>query len=147
MRRALIGLIVAGVVVGATIPAPATPREGVVKIRRIRFNPLGADDGSNVSLNHEVVTIANQGNTRKDLTGWTLRDSDRHVFLFPSFRLGAGERVTIHSGSGQNTARDLYWDAGHYIWDNGDDTATLRNRRGEIVHRCSYSGGGSFVAC
>jgi Lamin Tail Domain len=146
MRRAA-PLLAIVLVLGLGSPAPASARGDGVKFLRIRFDPPGADNGSNTSLNNEVVIIANKSPAIANLTGWTLRDDDGHVFRFPSLILSPEEKVKIHTGSGASNARNLYWGAENYVWDNDGDTATLRQPGGRIVHGCSYSGSGSQVRC
>lgn len=112
---------------------------GGARITAIYFNSPGNDTGSNSSLNAEWVRIKNTTSTRKTLTGWTLRDSSTHVFTFPTFGLAAGAAVKVHTGSGGDTAGNLYWHESGYIWNNDGDTATLRNAGGTVVDRCSYT--------
>jgi hypothetical protein len=145
MRR--VALLTMVLMLGLAFPARASARGDGVKLLRIRFDPTGADDGSNTSLNNEVVIIANKSPALLDLTGWTLRDRDGHVFRFPSLSLSPEEQVKIHTGSGANNARNLYWGSKNYVWDNDGDRATLRQPGGRIVHGCSYSGSGSQVRC
>jgi hypothetical protein len=141
------------VVLGAA-PAPAAPRGGGVRLQKIAFDPPGADDGSNGSLNEETVVIVNDASSPVNMTGWTLRDRDNHVFRFPTFTLRGGARVTVHNGSGIDNATNLYWSSsplppisGEYIWNNDGDTATLRRRNGSRVDGCAYSGSGSTATC
>jgi hypothetical protein len=93
------------------------------------------------------VVIKNTGTTRKALTGWTLRDASRHVYKFPTFRLGAGKSVKVHTGKGANTLGNLYWRSSSYIWNNDGDTATLKKKSGVVADKCSYTGAGSYKIC
>lgn len=110
-----------------------------VRMTMIFFNSPGTDTGSNQSLNGEWIRIRNVTGTRRTITGWTLRDASSHVFRFPGFGLAAGATATVHTGSGRGTARRLFWGSSSYIWNNSGDTATLRNARGALVQRCSYT--------
>jgi hypothetical protein len=118
-----------------------------VHIRKIAFDPPGADNGSNASLNKELVVIMNEGTSPVVITGWTLRDREAHMYRFPTFTLRAGARVTVHNGQGSNNAGNLYWDSDGYVWNNDGDGATLRRRNGSRVDACSYSGSGSAATC
>jgi hypothetical protein len=77
-----------------------------------------------VLVNHSLASL--------DLTGWTRRDRDGHVFRFPAFKLNAVARVTVHTGGGTDTARHLFWDSDGYVWNSGDvanfDEATAQGR-------------------
>jgi hypothetical protein len=101
-------LVIVGLLLGPAIPTPASPRGGGVRIMKIIFNPLGADNGSNTSLNKETVVIVNSGTSSVVMTGWTLRDREAHVFRFPTFTLRAGARVTVHNGQGSDNSGNLY---------------------------------------
>ena len=81
------------------------------------------------------------------MTGWTIRDTSSHVYKFGSFKLRAGHSVTVHTGKGSNTAKDLYWRSDEYIWNNDGDRAKLKNKAGDVIDTCSYSGAGSSVSC
>ena len=48
--------------------------------------------------------------------------------------------MTIHTGSGTNTASELYWECETSIWNNDSDTAILRNSSGEVEHAYVYPG-------
>jgi hypothetical protein len=92
------------------------------------------------TLNGEWVRLRNVTTSRRTITGWTLRDAAGHVYTFPSFGLAAGAYVKVHTGSGSDTAADLYWGSGSPIWNNDGDAATLRNSGGTAVDNCSYTG-------
>jgi hypothetical protein len=122
----------------AAVTAPATG-SAAIKIARIRYNPPGADSGSNQHLNHEFVVIRNTGERRVTLTGWRLLERrDDLVFRFPRFRLGAGHEVTIHTGVGTDRRFHLFWNSLDYVWNNGRDKAIFRNDRDDLVDRCNY---------
>lgn len=86
------------------------------------------------SWEDEWVEIVNYGETAQDFTGWTLKDAQEHIYDFPeSFFLGAGETVTVHTGVGDDTATDLYWNMGSPIWNNAGDVAILMDDEGDVV--------------
>jgi hypothetical protein len=132
MRR-VVPFFVLLAVLGIAISATASPRGGGVRILKIVFDPPGADNGSNASLNKETAAIVNGGTSSVVMTGWTLRDRDNHVFRFPVFTLRPGGRVTIHNGQGTDNAANLFWDSGGRIWNNDGDAPTLRRRNGSRV--------------
>ena len=84
-------------------PSPAaastTTSSGLVSIDTIRG--IG-------SLPSEEIIIRNQGQL-VDLEGWTLSDKDNTVFAFPSIVLWPDATLRIHSGQGNDTPTDLYW--------------------------------------
>jgi len=91
------------------------------------------------NLNDEYIVFSNEDETELDLAGWTVEDEAGATYTFPDdFSLAAGESVTLHTGSGTNTATDLYWGFGSPIWNNGGDTVTVRNAQGDIVSEVTY---------
>lgn len=133
-------LLVMALAIAAIVTGSAQASAGAVKIVEIYYDSTGADTGTNKSLNGEWVKIGNTGTTTKILTSWTLRDADKHVYTFPTFRLRPGHAVKIHTGKGKNTAWNLYWGSKKYIWDNSPngDIATLRRKDGTRADRCDY---------
>jgi hypothetical protein len=113
-----------------------------VRITKVQYDSPGTDYGSNSSLNAEWVKIKNTGSKAKTLDGWTLRDKAGHVYHFGDFKLKAGRKVTIHTGSGSDTKKHLYQDSGAYIWNNDGDTAKLK-KGNKVVDKCKWAGGDS----
>jgi len=106
-----------------------------IYIAEIQYDPAGNDV---YNLTEEWVRISNNGSTI-DMSGWTLNDESNRTFSFPNgFILWANSNVTIRTGSGTNTASDLFWNSGSAIWNNDHDTAYLRNAIGELVANRSY---------
>jgi hypothetical protein len=81
------------------------------------------------------------------LKGWTVRDPEGHVYRFPKFRLGPGKSVTLHTGSGRNTKRDVYWRQDWYVWNNSGDKAILKNRAGNRIAVCRWGDGDGNQPC
>jgi lamin tail-like protein len=118
-----------------------------IRIDRIRFNPPGEDDGSNSSLNQEIIRVENTGADPVRLRGWMIHTAEHLVFYFPRFRLDAGRAVSIHTGEGVDSRKHLYWNLTIYAWDNDAGAATLYDRRMREIDACSYTGGGVSVIC
>ncbi len=141
----VLGLVMAlGLVMTFGSTAQAVNR---MEIHEIYYNSPGPDDGSNSSLNHEWVQLHNRSGSRITLTGWTLRDAQDHVYKFGTYTIKPYGYVKIHTGKGTNTQTDRYWGRRWYVWNNTGDRATLKNRSGTVIDRCSYSGGGSHKIC
>ena len=134
---------------GLVAAAPSTAEAaGSIVITKVYVNSPGSDDGSNSSLNAEYVKIKNTGSAAKSLTGWTLRDESSHVYTFGSFTLGAGNTVTVRSGTGTNTSSTRYWKKSWYVWNNsGGDSARLRNSSGDPKDSCKWGTVSSYVTC
>ncbi len=138
-------------VVGAIVLTAAAPGFAAIEIVRINFDPAGRDTGTNAHLNEEVIVIKNTGSRGRSVHGWKLHDPGRgHRYRFSELRLNPGDIVRLHTGTGDDSAAvcggghpcpvyyDSYWDLRNYVWNNGGDVATLRNRGGKVVDRCRY---------
>lgn len=74
------------------------------------------------------------------MDGWTVSDAAGHTHTFESLSLAPGETVTLHTGSGNDTASARYLGAGGPIWNNGGDTVIVRNASDKIVLEHEYQG-------
>jgi len=115
-------------------------------ITKIQYDPNGPSTADGTNYNGEYVVIQNKTSGSLSLSGWVLKDAAGAMYDFPSRNLGAGLRVTVHSGSGTNTSTDLYAAWG-WTWNNTGDTAKLIAPNGTVADKCTYSGGGSYVLC
>lgn len=146
----LMTFLVAGGFFSLTLPgaepasAAAVP---VVYIHEIQYSPPGPDvPVTTAKLDGEWVLLTNTTGKPVTMTNWTLRDKAGHVYRFPSFVLKARKSVEVHTGTGKNSAANLYW--GHkppspasYVWNNsGKETATLKNAAGKTIDSRSYTG-------
>lgn len=87
-----------------------------------------------ISLSDEWVSIQNIGSSPVSLEGWTITDDgNMHTYTFSSFTLSAGATVTLHSGSGNDNATDLYWGSSRSVWNNDGDIARLYDVSGNLV--------------
>jgi competence protein ComEC len=95
------------------------------------------DDWTN--LDDEYVVFANRGDAPLNLTGWTVRDGSGATYTFPAgFTLAPGARVTLRTGTGTDSATDLYWRADRPVWNNGGDTVTVTTAKGVRVLTEAY---------
>ncbi len=74
--------------------------------------------------------------TGTDITNWTLSDLANHTYTFSEFVINGS--VFVHTGSGENNETDVFWGSGTAIWNNGGDTATLRNENGDVINTYEY---------
>jgi micrococcal nuclease len=99
-----------------------------VPIRITDLDPVG-----------EWVEFSNQGAQPIDMTGFTLKDEANHIYEFNAFTLRPDQRVRLYSGDGQDTETRLYWGLGsNTVWNNGGDTAYLRDPDGALVDVYTY---------
>ena len=89
--------------------------------------------------NDEYLVFRNDGEEPLDLTGWRVENSDGKTYEFPDeFVLDPRRAVTVHSGSGEDTDEDLYWNSNRAVWKNTGDTLTVRDETDRRVIRVSY---------
>lgn len=90
--------------------------------------------GFNSDPGDEYLVFQNAGEQPVDLGGWSVENDDGRSYVFPAeFVLPPNERVTLHSGRGDDTDADLYWGAEESVWDPTGGTVELRTRGGERV--------------
>lgn len=114
------------------LPAPAAVR---VEPSCCQFDAPGDD---NENLNEEYVCFVNQGQIAAVMDGWQVRDEADRVYIVSTFTLGPGESVKLRTGSGVNTATDLYWGLGRAVWNNDGDVVSLYDAAGILVHQYTY---------
>ena len=89
--------------------------------------------------NGEYIRLKNTGGSSIALGGWTVSDSVGHTYSFPNgASLGAGEALTLYTGSGSSGGASYYWGSDSAIWNNGGDTVIVRTGSGEMVVRMEY---------
>jgi hypothetical protein len=150
MKRRIAAAIFAGAIASTLVASPAEAANPTLHFSYAVPNSPYSDTGSNTSLNAEWVRLKNSSTTHTYvLTGWTIRDRSSHVYKFPTYSLHPGESVTLHTGKGTSTHTNRYWQRGWYVWNNGGDTAYLRNSAGTQKDSCSWGsvGNGYKVTC
>jgi micrococcal nuclease len=106
-----------------------------VRIRTIVYDAPGPDDQN---PNGEWVELVIDGSQPVDLGGFTVKDEANHIYVFPVVRLNPGQRLRLHSGPGGDDA-SLYWGlVDDAVWNNGGDTAYLRDPQGRLVDVYEY---------
>ncbi|MGK5638213.1 lamin tail domain-containing protein [Streptomyces sp. URMC 126] len=147
MSRSIARLVTAAAcgaaLASAVAPAAVAAEQSVaarptVVFGKIQYDSPGRDDRSNRSLNAEWVTVTNTGKKAVDLSRWTLTDNERHTYRFGKLRLAAHASVRVHTGTGRDTAKDVYQNQRTYVWNNDRDKATLRDAGGRTVATASW---------
>jgi competence protein ComEC len=79
----------------------------------------GVESPGQIAL--ESVQILNNGSREATLRDWTLTDQSGNTYTFGQLTLfGDGAGISLHSGSGQDNATDLYWGLEEALWNSGD---------------------------
>jgi len=108
----------------------------------VRIDPASsqfdAPDDDRKELNQEYVSFRNEGTANAQLGGCSVQDAVGCEYVFPAFILASGATVTLHTGSGEDSATDLYWGMGRPVWNNDGDTVLLYDSQGNLVDQYSY---------
>jgi hypothetical protein len=124
LLNALVSVLVSGIVLYFYDRANPKPNCGTID-----FVPTLASGSVHVDiisvsgagdLANESIVIRNSGDASLLLTGWTLKDNQGDAFTFPELTLYSSGTVQLHTGSGNNTASDLYWQRSASAWKSGD---------------------------
>jgi hypothetical protein len=132
---ALLALAAPGVVPGV-VPQSAQAASSCVRFVASNFDAPG-DDNYMPQLNQEWVRIKNSCATAQNISGWKINDYNTiHTYKFASATsIAAGATITLHSGTGSNTATNKYWQRTYgAVWNNtGTEIAYLRNSGGTLM--------------
>lgn len=123
-------------------PAPPQTPVGAVQFTRIQYDSPGKDTGTNASLNGEWFRLTNRTTATINLRNWTVRDAGGRVYTFSgNHSLGKGASVHVRTGKGTNgsPAGYRYWGSASYVWNNGGDTATLRDGTRKTIDTCRWT--------
>ena len=138
MTRTIVAGLAGVAALTAMAAEPASAASSTVKLYKVVYDPSGKDTHANSQIDREYVVLKNGGKTTVKLTGWTVRDTKKHVYTFPSFSIKAGKYVYIHTGHGTNTGTNVYQNRGWYVWNNTADKVSLRTSAGTTVDTCQW---------
>ena len=100
-----------------------------------RYNAEGNDW---YNLNGEYVKFKNSCDFAISMKDWTVKDMATHIYTFPDFVLTAHQAVTLYTGSGIDSAENLYWGRGSPVWNNDGDTLYLWDFEGGFILEYRY---------
>lgn len=107
-----------------------------IRVERVKYNAEGKDEEN---LNGEYVVLKNTSNERVEISGFSIKDESRNLFVFPegSYIEGSGT-VVVYTGNGLNLYGKFFWNHKTPIWNNDHDTAYLMDTEGSIVDFYRY---------
>lgn len=82
----------------------------------------------------EKVLILNSC-TPIDMSGWMLKDESRKQY---KFKIILNNGITLHSGTGNDSSTDIFWNSKENIWNNDRDTLYLFDKDKKIALHKSY---------
>lgn len=107
---------------------------GPIRVDRVGVREPGDDD-----LNHEYVSLRNDGDEPYDFGGATVSDGHGNAYTVPSGTvLDPGETVTLYTGDGTDRAGELYWNADGGVWDRTTDRVVVRDANGNVLDEGYY---------
>jgi hypothetical protein len=86
----------------------------------------------------EFVEFRNDTEDSIQLRGWTLRDRENHVFVFPSFVLGPGQYCRVYTNEYHPTSCGFSYYSPSPIWNNDGDCAYLKDPYGQLIDTFCY---------
>ncbi len=98
------------------------------------------DDSDN--LNGEYVSFSNGCGFGINMSAWTLKNSGTRIYKFRNFTIMPGASVTVRSGCGPDSQKELFWCGKNPVWNNGKGALYLRDSEGLLVISESYDGNG-----
>lgn len=114
--------------------APTAAAEGLV-LDEIH----GAQTGTGRDVDDEYLVFENDGEQRIDLGGWVVYNEAGQSYQFSEgTTLAPGDRVTLHSASGDEREGHRYWGAETPVWSDRRDTVTVETATGEDVLEVAY---------
>lgn len=108
-----------------------------ISLFSVHFNAQGND---NQNLNDEFITLRNKCTEGIDLSNWLLKESSGKEYRFPAFSLESKATVTLHTGSGEDNATDLFWGLGRAVWNNDGDSLEVWDSQGTRKLDYTYEG-------
>lgn len=138
-----------------SVAGPVTPQPpaltGNIRITSI----LWRQDVNAMPIVDEYVDFENIDTVPIDIGNWTLMDSGPFTLTFPSRVIQPGEscRAYVHAVPGLQACefsfgRTSPGSAGNYVFNNGGDSANLRDASGTLIDFCSYtSAAANPVSC
>jgi endonuclease YncB( thermonuclease family) len=117
-----------------TFPAPTATvaTTGLMEVIRVSRRGTGWQDPD------EYVEIRNSDIEPIQLQGWTLRDSENHVFTFPGFVLGPGQYCRVFTNYYHASSCGFSYYSPSPIWDDDGDCAYLRDSLGNLISTFCY---------
>ena len=83
----------------------------------------------------EIAVLQNKGENAVLLTSWILRNGEGTSYTFPQVKMFKDGIVQVHTGTGVDSAVDLYWGRTQPVWHSGD-VASLFDTQGNL--RATY---------
>lgn len=131
-----------------TTTPTATATSEPVSTGDIRITKIFFDGDVFQVESDEYVEIRNEDNKPIKLKGWSLEDEGpNHTYTFPAYTMAPGESCRIYTDEVHPDWCGLNWGHGQAIWNNGGDTATLKDSGRKTIDTCSYAGSGTSTNC
>jgi len=111
-------------------PTPMT--DGRVSILAIHY------DGTGNSEPDEYIAFQNVETFPIQIAGWTVRDDNGHVFVFPTFLMQPSQVCRVYTDEYHPDWCGFTYRSSSAIWDDNGDCAFLRDRLGTPADTYCY---------
>lgn len=81
----------------------------------------------------EWVELTNTGADPVDLARWEVRDRAGHAYRFMGFTLEPGASVVLHTGHGEDSATDVYWNRDDHVFNDDTEQVVVIDADGDQV--------------
>jgi micrococcal nuclease len=115
--------------------APCSLQRAGIFIASVHYDAAGDD---RINLNDEYVVLGNGAAGPVTLTGWQVRDSDGFSYTLTEFSLSPGGRLVLHTGTGTDTATEIFMGSPSPVLNNDADTVTLYDAAGTGISRFAW---------
>ena len=123
-----------GMWTGASAEVLSDGGQALVSITELVYNGSKGENEPD-----EYVQIQNSGSALVNLDGWTLQDAGQNIFIFPAYELQPGETCRVYTNEEHaEWCGFSFGQADSAVWNNGGDTATLRDAQGAVVDWETY---------
>ena len=103
------------------------PRVAIAEVKKATLSNY-------INTQDEYIVLVNYGEYI-DLSGWYIADFQGNIFRFENFYLNQASFVRLHTGQGDNTAYDLYWNMSNSLWAQAELNLILVDNFGNTVDR------------
>jgi len=140
-EQAEVSAILAGNGVWASTPTPTRTRPAPTTTAARTGNVIISyifPEGEKWEQPNEFVEIHNFSDGPIQLKGWTLKDNQNHVFIFPEYLLQPDQFCRIYTNGYHPTTCGFSYYSRSPIWDDLGDCAYLKDSLGLLVDQFCY---------
>jgi hypothetical protein len=124
-------------IVNRSEPTPTPTQKPIATTGDIHIMNIVFDGGGSYEAD-EYVEFKNVDNETIQLLNWTLSDESSIKYTFPSFLIKPNQSCRVYTNVFRPEWCGFSYGRGSGIWNNGGDTATLRDANGTVIDVYTY---------